>query len=346
MAADRAKVKALFFEAMDLPPDAVGPRLREAAAGDAELYAAVADLLDFHDDAPLLAAPPAPAPPTDPLGLEGELLDGGLRIERFIAEGGFAFVYRAVDAGEPRAVKVFKEVDPAHRDRLEAAFRREAALLADLADRVPTLVRSHGLRHWTAADGTVLLAQVLEWLEGAELAPQPGGQPLGEVVETLSPIAAALSSAHAAGVAHRDVKPGNLFVQPDGTVRLLDFGIAKVAHDRARGFASTATAGAAFTLHYAAPEQLSGQATGPWTDVYALAVVVVELLAGRHPYADQSTLETMLVLADPAKRPTPRALGVVVPDAVEAALAEALSVDPTARPDLATLWARLTEASR
>lgn len=339
-------MKALFLDATELPESEREVFLREQTRGAPDVYAAVADLLAFHDDADILRDEGAPvvAAPMDPLGLVGARLEDRFVVERFVAEGGFAFVYRALDAttDAPVAIKVFKEVDADERERLESAFLREAELIARLAASVPAIVRGGALGRCTGPRGLALLFQVLEWLEGDVLRPDPAGATLDEITRKLEPIALALAAAHDAGVAHRDVKPGNLFVTRDGSMRLLDFGIAKVAEDRARGFGSTATARSAFTLNYAAPEQLLNRPTGPWTDVYALAVVCVELLAGRHPYAALGAFEVLLAIPDERRRPTPRALGVAVSDEVEALFAAALSVSAEARPTARALWSGLS----
>lgn len=350
MALDRARVKALFFDVTELPSREREAFLRERTLGEPELHAAVSELLVFHDDAPLIVEASSPAAEdastSDPLGLVGARLEDRYVVERYVAEGGFAFVYRALDTtlGEPVAIKLFKEVEVAERDRLEAAFRREGELLERLSAAVPTLVRTRGLGRCAGPRGLTLLYLVLEWLDGDVLRVEPGGLPLAEVVTRLTPIAMALAAAHDAGVAHRDVKPGNLFVTRGGTIRLLDFGIAKVESDRERGFASTATARSAFTMNYAAPEQLLNRPTGPWTDVYALAIVCVELLAGRHPYAELGPLEVMLTLPDPNRRPTPLAMGVHVSSEIEREFAAALSVATETRPDMRAFWDSLVAA--
>src|SRR5271154_6106418 len=141
-------------------------------------------------------------------------------------------------------------------------------------------------------DGQFVPYMVLEWLEGATLEAVLGqekasGLPfrtLAQIVALLEPAAEALALAHRKGIAHRDVKPGNLFVigdpRGDGTVKLLDFGIAKVVSDvqkMAGTFTKTGGQITSFTMAYGAPEQFSRThgSTGPWTDVFALALVLV-----------------------------------------------------------------------
>lgn len=206
------------------------------------------------------------------------------------------------------------------------------------------LVGVEGVRRCTLPAGAARLVLILEWLEGAPLAVPEGGLALPAIIGLLTPVVDALVVAHARGVAHRDIKAGNLFVEPDGALRLLDFGVAKVAGDHTRGFQSTASVGSAFTLRSAAPEQLTGAATGPWTDVWGVALLCVELLLGRHPFEGLSVFETMMAVVDPERRPTPAMHGVAVQAPVEAALGRALAVAPDARPTLAELWAELRAA--
>src|SRR6185437_5843808 len=142
------------------------------------------------------------------------------------------------------------------------------------------------------------------------------------------------------GVAHRDVKPGNLFVigdpRGDATVKLLDFGIAKVVSDAqkmAGTFTKTSGQVTSFTPAYGAPEQFTRTvgSTGPWTDVFALALIVVEALTGREPLEGDDFIQLAVSSSSPDKRPTPRTLGADVSDAVEGVLAKAVAVKPTDR---------------
>lgn len=356
---DHARVKAVFLEALDRPPEAWAAFLDDACAGDLALRAEVASLLAHHSDAPLIEERPASTPPPadDPLGLCGVTLDDRYRIDTFVAEGGFGFVYRAwhVRWSRPVAVKVFKPLGgPGEQGELKAAFVKEGALLNDLSRKTTAIVQSYDVGTWIRPDGVPVLFTVLEWLEGRSLAESIDGEPwpLARVLATLRPVADALAVAHQSGVAHRDVKPRNIYLvdEPEGppTVKLLDFGVAKVAAERGRGFLSTGGRITAFTVDYGAPEQISRThgPTGPWTDVYALALLCVELLAGRHPFAGLDVIEAMGRARDPARRPTPASLGVAVSAAVEAVFARALSVERADRyADTGELWRALAAAA-
>src|SRR5205085_7973357 len=133
-----------------------------------------------------------------------------------------------------------------------------------------------------------------------------------------NPAAEALGLAHRKGIAHRDIKPGNVFVigdpHGDATVKLLDFGIAKVVSDAqkmAGTFTKTSGQVTSFTPAYGAPEQFSRShgATGPWTDVFALALLFVEALTGREPLQGEDFVQLAVSSGSPERRPTPRPLG-------------------------------------
>lgn len=346
-----ARIKAVYMEALDLTPRERAALLDRRCAGDPALRAAVDDLLGQTTDAPLIDDTP---PADDPLRIAGDTLAGGYRVERCVAEGGFSHVYRGVDGdGRPVALKVLKPgtagSDPA---ALRAAFEQEAGILEQLGAADAAVVRSRGLVDLRTARGDVRPTLVMEWLHGEVLGNVLRADrrrwPLDEVRRVLAPVARTLGLAHRAGVAHRDVKPDNIFlVTPDAdagqagwpTTRLFDFGVAKVAALHTRGFESTGRALSAFTVSYAAPEQISSRfgPTGPWTDVYALALVCAELLGGARPLTGEVP-QMMARTLDPARRPVPDGVHATT----EAALRAALAVEPRKRPqDADAFWARL-----
>src|SRR5262249_54925985 len=149
----------------------------------------------------------------------------------------------------------------------------------------------------------------------------------------LTPAARALAIAHEEDIVHRDVKPSNLFLartRHDRMLKVLDFGIARLMHEtQSRG----ASAGApealhAFTPQYAAPEQFSAQfgQAGPWTDVFALALVLIEIASGRPALEGDDLLKLYVASADERMRPSLARRGVVIPDAAEQVLQRALEV--------------------
>ncbi|WP_437976132.1 protein kinase [Sorangium sp. So ce295] len=240
------------------------------------------------------------------------------------------------------------------------AARRGAApapALAPLARHRPGA--RHRRLHGPGRRSRALL--VLEWLDGETLASHlerlraGGGGALSrrEAILLLDPAVRALAVAHEQNIAHRDVKPENLFLAEAGgarTLKVLDFGIAKIIGDqrsRTAALASTAEGPSVFTPRYGAPEQFDKQrgATGPWTDVFALALVFVELVTGARALEGEGIVEIYSVVVDPALRPTLRARGVSAPDAVERVLSRALSVSPRDRyPDAGAFWRALIAA--
>src|SRR5580693_2473224 len=242
----------------------------------------------------------------DTLELIGTTIADKYAIEAVVGEGGFAVVYRATHLlwKRPVAVKVFKalgDVGAEHRGKLLDEFIREGALLADLSERSAAIVQARDVGMLATKKGEQVPYMVLEWLEGATLESvivqdrEAGVAPrtIDETIRLLEPAAEALALAHMKGIAHRDVKPPNIFVlgdprSPSATVKILDFGIAKVVQDAqkmAGSFAKTSGQITSFTPAYGAPEQFSRShgATGPWTDVFSLALIVGEAVSGKDP---------------------------------------------------------------
>ncbi len=301
--------------------------------------------------------------PSDLFGLVGTILDGQYRIDAVVGQGGYGVVYRGfhLTFEQPVAVKVLKlpELDAPTQNVILGKFREEAKLQYVLSQASLNVVRSIGFGAVTTPSGAWAPFVVLEWLEGlslaadlnARFAERRGGRGLGETIALLEPAARGLIAAHHQHVAHRDVKPANFFltttgdVPPTPTMKVLDFGIAKVilGDDLIAG----PTAFMSFTPFYAAPEQLDRRlgATGLHTDVYSFALVFVEVLTGKPPVDGREVMAILLEATDKNRRPTPRARGATVPDAVEAVLARALSVEPRARhANLEQMWDALTKA--
>ncbi|MCS6798726.1 MAG: protein kinase [Myxococcota bacterium] len=231
----------------------------------------------------------------------GKLLRGRYLIEAQLGEGGMATVYRArhtlVD--RPMAVKVMNPTlvgDAALRER----FRREARNAAALAH--PNIVEIYDFGE---EDGLVFL--VMELLEGSSLAAliESGPMPSARVASIGVQIARGLARAHDLGVIHRDLKPDNVFVVRPGTndeiVKILDFGIARSVHD-----SRLTTAGQIFgTPQYMAPERVTSIDAGPPADLYALGVILFEMLTGRPPFEASDVTGFLLAhLQQPPPRPS------------------------------------------
>ncbi len=288
---------------------------------------------------------------SDPLKLVGTTIADKYAVDSVVGEGGFAVVYRATHSvwKRPVAIKVFKalgDVSPARRQELLDDFIREGALLAELSERSSAIVQARDIGMVVLAQGDEVPFMVLEWLDGETLEQllaresQIGVSPrtVEEAVELLGPVAEALALAHQKGIAHRDVKPGNVFVVGDidgeHKVKLLDFGIAKVVQDAQKeGFRKTTGLHTSFTPLYGAPEQFDRTlgATGPWTDVFAFALVLIEVMLGREALVGDNVAQLAFSAVDQRRRPTPRSFGILVNDLVENVCAQALSVKPEDR---------------
>jgi eukaryotic-like serine/threonine-protein kinase len=291
----------------------------------------------------------------DPLGIAGQTIAEKYRIEKLVGEGGFAVVYRAIHTiwNKPVAIKFFNGLSNApldQREQFKEAFIQEGALLTELSSQTAGIVQARDVGTYTSPDGQWMPYMVLEWLEGKPLDElldherAAGLAPWGmdEVVAVLGQAAAALDVAHGKGIAHRDIKPANLFVLGEearagkATVKVLDFGVAKMMADNTQLKAALAKTGmsvTSFTPQYGAPEQFNRSygATGPWTDVYALALVAVEMLSGRPALDGDDLIQLAFASGNPEKRPTPRGMGVAVTDAVEHVFRRALAVHPSDR---------------
>jgi len=288
----------------------------------------------------------------DPFSWVGHTIDEKFRVEAVVGEGGFGVVYRALHLGlgVPVAVKCLKippSLPPEERDRFHQSFLDEGRLLRKLSRATHSVVQALDVGAAFAPNGAWVPYLVLEWLNGETLeallarrrSEKKGGMPLAEAKDLLTPAALALGTAHDDGIAHRDVKPANLFLcgeESARTVKVLDFGIAKVIAENAtltRALEQTGQTPSMFTPFYGAPEQFNKRfgATGPWTDVYALALVLVELASGESPLAGDDVTQLYIATTDVAIRPTPRAHGVRTSDAVEAVFQKALAIEPRGR---------------
>ena len=304
--------------------------------------------------------------PTDPFGLVGQVLDGQYRVDRYVGEGGFSVVYKAAHVGlnEPIAIKCLK-LPPALGSALVESFvrrfRDESRLHYRLSQGNLHIVRSITSGTTTSPATSALVPYtVLEWLEGRSLADELNarrdqrmeGRPLEEVVKLLDSAIDAVAYAHAQGVVHRDLNPGNLFLAKTANgvkLKVLDFGVAKILADSALDMQGVRTIGNVqmFAPAYGAPEQFDRRLgdIGPWTDVYAIALLVLEVLTDRSALEGDHVGEFAMKTLDPARRPTPRAFGVNVGDEVETVLARAVSIAPDARPrDAGELWGMLKHA--
>ncbi|MCA2983027.1 serine/threonine-protein kinase [Gemmatimonas sp.] len=250
-------------------------------------------------------------------------LGSALQVGERLGHGGFATVYRARDPRLERDVAL-KVVDVAGRldDAQEAEFLHEARVLAGVEH--PHIVPLYEV---TLRDGLLVLAMRL--VPGDSLQQRLAGTPLParEAARVASEVASALAAAHAKGIVHRDVKPANILFDADGHAVVTDFGLALVT---SRSTAEAMADGSG-TPHYMSPEQALGEAVDGRSDVYALGVVLYEMLTGLLPFDGRTPAELMArVIATPA--PSVHQRAPQTPTALAALVARMLAKEPTARP--------------
>lgn len=275
-----SQVKALFDAVRDLPPAEARAELRRLTDPQGEIAAEVESLLAAHWSATsFLEKPPAVEAserPPDPL--IGSVI-GPYRVVREISRGGMGVVYFASRADEQFhqnvAIKVLRAGTPDIADR----FRTERRILAALDH--PGIARL--LDGGALPDGRPYF--VMELVDGMPIDEycRHTNPPLKERLRLVADLCAAVQYAHQHLVIHRDLKPSNVLVTTTGQAKLLDFGIAKLLDDSIEQAALTVDA-YPMTPRYASPEQLRGKPVSTATDVYALGVLLFELLTGRGPY--------------------------------------------------------------
>lgn len=262
----------------------------------------------------------------------GVVLSERYRLEERVATGGMGDVWRGTDLVLNRrvAVKVLLPAllaDPG----FIARFRAEARMMAALHN--PGVVQVYDSGEDTLPGGARADYLVMEYVDGEPLSHRLSTVGRLDAAETMSIVAQAaqaLDAAHAAGIVHRDVKPSNLLVHPDGTVVLVDFGVARSTTVTS----ITGTNAVPGTALYMAPEQALGKKVSPATDIYALGTVAYHCLAGHTPFSGDNPLEVAIKHTQDEPPPLPDD----VPVAVAALVARALAKDPADRhPDAAAL---------
>lgn len=262
---------------------------------------------------------------------------GTCTLQSLLGRGGMGVVYLARQSRPRRTVAVKVLVpgmhsDPKARTEFLVRFRREADAIAGL-DHVNIMpIFEYG-------EQGELAFLVMPYVTGGTLRTkldQRGILPLSEAIPIIEQAAAAIDNAHAQGIVHRDLKPGNILFHADGRVLLADFGLAKVIrgneeHD-SNGRLSTLTGAGIIvgTPEYLSPEQSTGQPIGPYTDIYALGIVLYQMLSGRVPFTGASPVAIALKHALEAP-PSLLSLNPALPPSVEAVVMKALAKLPEER---------------
>ncbi|MFH8405749.1 tetratricopeptide repeat protein [Streptomyces sp. NPDC018019] len=281
---------------------------------------------------------------------ESGLVQGRYRLLDLIGRGGMGEVWRARDEslGRQVAVKCLKPLGPQHDPSflrvLRERFRREARVAAALQHRGITVVHDFG-----EADGILFL--VMELLDGRNLGQllednRHGPLPVPDFADIAEQVAAALAYTHEQSVVHRDLKPANIVRVADGTVKICDFGIARLGHDIGFTARLTGTGIAMGTPHYMSPEQIGAGTVDHRSDLYSLGCVLYELATGAPPFDLDDAWAVLVGHRDTAPEP-PRGRRPDLPEAYERIVLDLLEKDPEDRPrDAAELGKRLVSARR
>lgn len=263
----------------------------------------------------------------------GITFGGRYELSSRIAVGGMGEVWKATDSiiGRTVAIKILKDEymgDPGFLERFRAEARHAA------------LVNHEGIANvfdYGEEQGSAYI--VMELVPGEPLSAiieREGRLPANRVLGIVAQTATSLQAAHDAGLVHRDIKPGNLLITPEGRVKITDFGIARIADQ----VPLTATGQVMGTVQYLAPEQASGHTATPATDIYSLGVVAYECLAGKRPF----TGESQVAIAMAQINDTPPDLPADVPEPVRNLVMACLAKDASGRPETAAKLAQAATA--
>jgi serine/threonine protein kinase len=324
-----SRVETLYHAALERPPGERDPFLREACAGDESLLREVQSLLGVEQEARGLLEEPVAAAVTQQLtDLRGTRL-GPYEVSERIGAGGMGEVYRARDTrlGREVAIKVIRKEaagDPAQVRRFEREARSAAAL------NHPNIATVFEIGEH---DGTRFIA--MELVEGQTLKArlEAGRVPVRDMLALATQIASGLAKAHAAGVVHRDLKPGNLMVTSDGVAKILDFGLAKKMPAASGVSGGITQEGSVLgTVQYMSPEQAAGRPLDHRSDQFSFGVILYELATGRRAFERDTMPQTLAAIIEDEPPPV-RRLNPAVPKDLAAVVERCLAKDQDRRYD-------------
>jgi len=331
---DWAEIERLFHEAIDLPAH---ERQALLASASASVRTEVESLLE-SDSKAFFASPPA--------HLAADLLDnqpgalsagehiGNYQIESLITAGGMGEVYLARDpSGIPIALKILRRhlvLSPQAIDRFEMEARAASAL------HHPNIVTV-----FESGDSPAGLFIAMEWVEGRTFREvmSAGAVDAALAADLAEQAARALAAAHAAGILHRDIKPENIILRNDGVLKILDFGLARLAgpvrHEpNTVGSSGTISGTLSGTLLYMSPEILRGESATSASDVFSLGALLYEMWAGHHPFAGETPLDVFEAIECRIVA-APSTLCRLVPPEIDRMILRMLDRDPAVRPSAA-----------
>ncbi len=255
----------------------------------------------------------------------GKRLDGRYEINELIGVGGMACVYKALDKIDNRivAVKILKEEYLANEE-FTRRFKNESKAIAILSH--PNIVKVYDVSF-----GDKMQYIVMEYIDGITLKEYIDGQETfkwKEAVHFTVQILRALQHAHDKGIVHRDIKPQNIMLLPDGTIKVTDFGIARFSRQDMR--ATRNTDKAIGSVHYISPEQARGEITDEKADIYSVGVMLYEMLTGTLPFEADSAVSVAIMQMQSEAKP-PRQINPAIPEGLEDITVKAMQKEPSKR---------------
>lgn len=253
----------------------------------------------------------------------GKKLDGRYEIHELIGVGGMAYVYRCTDTIDDRevAVKILKD-EFLNNDEFIRRFKNESKAIAMLSH--PNIVKVYDVSF-----GDMIQYIVMEYIDGITLKEYIGQQGIldwREALHLTTQILRALQHAHNKGVVHRDIKPHNIMLLQDGTIKVTDFGIARLTDNQTK----TMTEQAIGSVHYIAPEQAKGSKTDGKSDIYSVGVMLYEMITGKLPF-DADSAVSVAIMQLQSTPEMPRKINPTIPVGLEQITMHAMQKNPEDR---------------
>jgi serine/threonine-protein kinase len=254
----------------------------------------------------------------------GKRLDGRYEVTELIGVGGMADVYKAIDMVDNKtvAVKILKQ-EFSDNEEFIRRFRNESKAIAVLSH--PNIVKVFDVGFTDK-----LQFIVMEYIDGItlkEFIEQQGVLKWKDTVHFVIQVLRALQHAHDRGIVHRDIKPQNIMLFPDGTIKVMDFGIARFAREDLKTTISDKAIG---SVHYISPEQASGNVTDERSDIYSVGIMMYEMLTGVKPFDADNPLTVVLMHMQKGAKP-PRLINDSIPEGLEEIVMRAMQADPAKR---------------